>query len=393
MGGAAAAFRSWSATGPVQYATRPVTRGDLTVTVSATGALEPMTTVDVGIEVSGTVTSVEVDYNDTVETDQALARLDTSKLDAQLLQSEAALASARAKLELARATVREAEAQMARLEEVQRASGGKLPSKLELEAQEATMERAHADEAAAKAAVAQAEATRDAYRSDLAKSVVRSPINGIVLERAVEPGQTVAASFQSPVLFTLAEDLSQMELQVDVDEADVGMVAAGQSAVFTVDAFPDDSFPATVTKVRYGSETVEGVVTYMAELEVDNTDLRLRPGMTATASITVQERRDALLVPNAALRFSPPQAEAEREEGGGDRSLLGSIMPRPPAQEEIPREEPATNGGAQSVYVLAEGRLSPVTVTRGLTDGQLTEVLEGPLEEGMALVTEQLAPR
>ena len=181
-----------------------------------------------------------------------------------------------------------------------------MPSKLELDSAQAAYNRAKADLASARASVVQNEAIQNANRNDLSKTVVRSPINGIVLNRNVEPGQTIAASFQAPVLFTLAEDLTQMELQVDVDEADVGQVHAGQTARFTVDAYPDRNFDAKVTQVRYGSQTVSGVVTYKTILKVDNRDLLLRPGMTATAHIMVNEDKNALLVPNAALRFSPP---------------------------------------------------------------------------------------
>jgi HlyD family secretion protein len=370
----------------VQYETQPVRRGDLVVTVSATGTLEPIKKVDVGIEVSGTIKTVEVDYNDQVEVGQVLARLDTSKLEAQALQSEAALESARAKLLQAQATVQEAEAQMARLTQVRELSGGKLPSQYDLDAQKAAQARARAEEASAKAAVAQAQATLDANRSDLGKAAVRSPINGVVLKRSVEPGQTVAAMFQSPVLFTLAEDLAQMELLVDVDEADVGQVRADQEATFTVDAYPDQVFPARTTQVRFGSQTVEGVVTYKAVLKVDNSSLTLRPGMTATALITVNKRENALLVPNAALRFTPPRTQTKDKSGGG--SLLFSILPHPPRPESTPREDANARNKEQQVWTLRDGQLSAITITKGLSDGKMTEVTSGALEPGMELVTD-----
>ncbi len=280
LGALAAGGFFWTKNGQdttVKYETKPVQRGNLVVTVSATGTLEPIKQVDVGIEVSGTIKTVNVDYNDRVEVGQVLAELDTSKLEAQALQSSSALEAARAKLLQAQATVQEAEAQMARLNEVRKLSDGKMPSQSEFDTQKAAQARARADEASAKAAVAQAQATLDANRSDLAKAIVHSPINGVVLKRSIEPGQTVAAMFQSPVLFTLAEDLSQMELQVDIDEADVGQVREDQEATFTVDAYPDQVFPAHTTQVRYGSETVDGVVTYKAVLKVDNSELKLRP--------------------------------------------------------------------------------------------------------------------
>ncbi len=369
----------------VKYETKPVERGDLVVTVSATGTLEPIKEVEVGIEVSGTIKTVHVDYNDHVEVGQVLAELDTSKLEAQALQSSSALEAARAKLLLAQATVQEAQAQMARLDEVHKLSGGKMPSQSEFDTQKASLARARADEASAKAAVAQAQATLNANQSDLAKAVVHSPINGVVLKRSIEPGQTVAAQFQSPVLFTLAEDLTQMELQVDVDEADVGMVREDQEATFTVDAYPDHVFPARTTQVRYGSETVDGVVTYKAVLKVDNAELKLRPGMTATALITVDKREDALLVPNAALRFTPPKVETAKKSGGG--SILNSILPHPPSMKPTPREETNGKSKEQQVWTVRNGQLTALSITKGLSDGKMTEVTSGGLEPRMELVT------
>jgi len=391
LGGGAAFWSTREKTNGVQYETQPVTRGNIVVTVSATGTLEPIKEVEVGIEVSGTIKTVEVDYNDHVEVGQVLARLDTSKLEAQTLQSSAALEAARARLLQAQATVKEAEAQMARLEEMRKLSDGKIPSRTEFDSQDATLARARADEASAKAAVTQAQATLDANKSDLAKAVVHSPINGVVLERKIEPGQTVAAQFQSPVLFTLAEDLTQMELQVDIDEADVGQVRPEQDATFTVDAYPDQLFSARTTQVRYGSETVDGVVTYKAVLKVDNSSLALRPGMTATAVITVDKRENVLLIPNVALRFVPPKTETKDKPGGG--SVLNAIMPHPPRQESTPREETNEKSKDQHVWVLREGQLTAIPITKGLSDGKMTEVTGGELEVGTELVTDTVTTR
>ena len=378
-------------TDTTHYTTQPVKRGDLLVTVSATGTLEPIKKVDVGIEVSGTIKKVDADYNDVVKVGQVLAELDTSKLEAQTLQSDAALSAAKAKLLQTQATVLEAQAQMARLEEMRRLSGGKMPSQFEFDAQKATFARARADEGSAKASVAQAQATLDANKSDLSKAVVHSPINGMVLTRSVEPGQTVAAMFQSPVLFTLAEDLTQMELQVDVDEADVGQVKEDQDATFTVDAYPDQVFSARTTQVRYGSQTVDGVVTYKAVLKVDNSNMALRPGMTATAAITVNKRENALLVPNAALRFKPPQTQSGKKTGGS--SLLFKILPHPPAPESTQRDEPGAKGKEQKVWTQRDGQLQAVTITKGLTDGKVTEVTSGELEPGTELITFAEVPK
>ncbi|MEW6681362.1 MAG: efflux RND transporter periplasmic adaptor subunit [Nitrospirota bacterium] len=379
-----------SGTETVRYKTEPVTRGDLVVTVSATGTLEPTNQVDVGIEVSGTIKTVDVDYNDRVKVGQILARLDTTKLEAQALQTEAALGSARAKVLQAQANVREAEAQLARLVRVRELSRGKVPSQQELDAAQAALDRSRADEAAASAVVSQNQATLDANRTDLSKAVIRSPINGVVLKRSVEPGQTVAASFQAPVLFTIAEDLTNMELQVDVDEADVGQVNAGQDATFTVDAYPDRTFPARITKVRYGSQTVAGVVTYKAVLTVDNSSLSLRPGMTATAAITVERVTDAILVPNASLRFTPPTPEPRESTGGG---LLSRILPRPLRPAPSSRDEMRPGTRDQRVWIVSNGELEAVPVTTGATDGVMTEVTEGRVEPGMAVVVDRVTAK
>lgn len=372
----------------VRYETKPVTRGDLTISVSATGTLEPVNEVEVGSEVSGTLKTVDADYNARVTRGQVLARIDTSKLEAQVLQSESALASSRAKVLEAEATLKEADAQLGRLRRVRELSGGKVPSQYELEAQEAAVARARAGVASAQAEVSQAQASLNVNKSDLEKAVIRSPVDGVVLERKVEPGQTVAASFEAPVLFVLAEDLSQLELQVDVDEADVGMVREGQVASFTVDAYPDKHFPARITQVRFGSKTTDGVVTYTTVLKVDNDDLTLRPGMTATAVITTKKLENVLLVPNAALRFEPPQAQAE-DAGpkGGGGGLISSLLPHPPRPETRASEATPTNK-AQRVYVLRGGSLCALPVSAGMTDGLYTQVTGDGLEPGMGAVTE-----
>jgi len=369
-----------------QYRIEEARRGELIVTVTATGNLEPTNQVDVGTELSGTVRSVNADYNDKVKLGQILARLDTLKLEAQNLQYKAALASAKAKVLQARATVKEATSNLKRLRKVRELSGNKSPSQYDIDAAEAALDRATADEASANAAVSQAQAVLEANETDLQKAVIRSPINGVVLGRSVEPGQTVAASLQAPVLFTLAEDLTQMELHVDVDEADVGQVREGQAATFTVDAYPDRTFQAQITQVRYGSESTGGVVTYETVLKVENTDLSLRPGMTATADITVQMVEDVLLIPNAALRFTPP-APAERKTGAGD-GLLSALLPHPPRRQSQRRNGNTGSRDQQRIWTLQEGQIVPVTVTTGATDGALTEVTSGDVSPGMPLVVD-----
>jgi HlyD family secretion protein len=368
------------------YVTQAVTRGDLEVIVSATGTLAPLKEVEVGIEVSGTIKSVEADYNDSVTVGQVLARLDTTRLEAQALQSQAGLESARAKVQQTHASLLEAEVKMARQLHVQQLSGGKVPSLYDLDTARATLARARADEAAAKAAVDQAQAALNVNRTDITKAVVRSPINGVVLKRSVEPGQTVASQFQAPVLFTLAEDLTQMELQVDVDEADVGLVQPGQKALFTVDAYADRSFPAEITQVRFGSETVDGVVTYKTVLRVDNSALSLRPGMTATAVITVNKKTDVLLVANSVLRFTPPVTPGKQKANG---SFLDSLLPHPPRQES--RQAEAANSKTQQVWTLRNGELASISITKGATNGIVTEIVDGAVTAGTELVTGQVS--
>ena len=371
-----------------QYKTEFAKRGELKVTVTATGNLSPINQVDVGSELSGIVETVAVDYNDRVKVGQPLAVLDTTKLKAKVLQSKASLASARAKVLSADATVEEARNQEQRLRHFREISGNKAVSQNDLDAAVAAVHRAMADKAMAEASVQLAKATLEEDETDLSKAVIVSPVNGIVLTRDVEPGQTVAASLQAPVLFTLAEDLARMELIVDVDEADVGAVKAGQPAAFTVDAYPDRRFPAHIIQVRYGANTLDGVVTYATVLNVDNSDLTLRPGMTATAEITVHQIDDALLIPNAALRFSPPTDKPASARQRGD--LIQKLLPRHPRRR--PSQRPTQKAGQKRnrVWTLRGGQLTPVQITIGATDGSRTVVTGGSLEPDDLVVIEQI---
>ncbi len=363
-----------------RYLTEEAAKGDLAVTVSATGNLYPTNQVDVGSELSGIVESVLVDENDRVKRGQVLARLDLSRLNDQVTKSSAAVLSAEAQVAQMQATVKESSVNLARLRQVAELSGGKVPSKNELDAAEAAMLRARANEANARAAAAQAAATLRSDRTNLAKASIRSPIDGIVLQRQIEPGQTVAASLQAPVLFTLAEDLETMELQVNVDEADVSQVKIGQMASFTVDAWPGRKYPAEIMRVGFGAQTTEGVVTYKTILKVSNRDLSLRPGMTATADISTANRQGVLLVPNAALRFTPPVAQAQQK-----GSFLSNLMPRPPAQ---PRQAKVAGADAsKKVWVLQNKQPLAIEVSTGLSNGRYTEILGGALQPGMAVIT------
>ncbi|OPY81488.1 MAG: Macrolide export protein MacA [Syntrophorhabdus sp. PtaU1.Bin153] len=370
----------------VQYRTSEVKQGDLTVTVTATGTLQPVKQVEVGTEVSGTIKTVMVDYNDKVKEGQVLAKLDTTKLEAQILQSEATLKSARAKLLEAEATVAETKSKLNRFRESLELSGGKVPSRTEFDSAEAAFKRAQAQEATARADIAKAEATLKANKSDLAKATIRAPINGIVLERKVEPGQTVAASLQTPLLFKLAEDLRQMELRIFVDEADVGRVTEGQTAIFTVDAFPDKKFPARVKQARFASTTENNVVTYETVLEVGNADMLLRPGMTATAFVTVDGVSNSILVPNAALRFAPPQNKSQKQASGGN-TLLASLLSRRPPGSTVQSKQPKQND-TPTVWKVEGENLVRVPVKLGVTDGTMTQVVEGDLAPGTVIATD-----
>lgn len=369
-----------------RYKTVATTTGTLVVHVSATGNLQPTNQVEVGSELSGIMDQVYVDENDRVKRGQILARLDLSKLKDAVAKSRASLAAADAQVLQAQATTAEARATLTRYREVARLSGGKVPSQTEMDAAEANLKRAEANEASTRASVVQARANLQSDETNLGKASIRSPIDGVVLSRKVEPGQTVAASFQAPVLFTLAEDLSKMELQVDVDEADVGQVAVGQKAQFTVDAWPGREYSAVISRVGYGSQEKDGVVSYLTVLDVANDDLSLRPGMTGTAEIVTLTREQALLVPNAALRFAPASAPAATPKSAG--GVMRFMMPRPPRSEPKPQAQAPTNGGAHRVWTLKDGQLAPIEVKTGATNGRVTEIVGGDLKAGTPLVTE-----
>ena len=379
--------------GETKYVTQDVTTGDLTVTVTATGNLEPVNQVDIGSELSGTIRSVAVDVNDTVKAGQVLTKLDTVRLEAQVLQAQSSLASAQARVLQSVAGLKEARANLARLQKVRELSGNKLPSQQDMDVGESAVAQGEGEEAAARASVAQAQANLDAVKTDLSKTDIKSPINGIVLVRSVEPGQTVAASLQAPVLFTLAEDLKKMELHVAVDEADIGSVEVGQAASFTVDAFPNRQFHAKITRVDFASNNTQkstsstsgqgsaasatstGVVTYETVLEVDNSDLLLRPGMTATAEIVTTNIEGATLVPNAALRFTPtgvdvPGAQPNAQQSRGALSALMPQMPR-----RMFGGQQRGGGRVGRIWVLEDGKPAMAIFRPGATDGRMTQVL------------------
>lgn len=375
--------RTQAAQAPV-YVTETVARGPIALSVTANGTLQPTRSVSIGSELSGTVSRVLVDVNDRVKKGQVLVELDTAKLGDLVKRSRATLASAQAKLAQAQVATREARTSLDRLEEVSRLSGGKVPARTEMDTARATWETAKSSELSAQASVADATAAAATDETNLSKASIRSPIDGVVLTRTVDPGNAVAASLQAVTLFTVAEDLSKLRLQVNVDEADVGAVQVAQNASFTVSAYLSRKYPAKVTRVAFGSTTTDNVVTYITYLEVDNRDLSLRPGMTASATIAATERSDALLVPNTALRFSPAATAAAGKSGGG---IVSSLIPRMPGGAA--RKTAGDTSGKRQVWVLRDGAAVAVSVTPGISDGRMTEVTTGALNVGDKVITDQ----
>jgi HlyD family secretion protein len=367
----------------VRYRTETARTGDLTVTVTATGQLKPTRTVDVGSQVSGIVDAVNVKYNDIVKKDEILARINTEKLDAQVEQDQAVLDSALAKVDDAKVTVAQSNAQYKRdLDARQRSKTYQIVSQQDLDTDKATYDHAVVSVKTAEAAVVQAKENLKIDATNVEWAVIKSPVDGMVLSRSVEPGQTIAASFQVATLFEIAEDLRKMVLDVNVDEADVGKVRQGQHVLFTVDAYPGRQFPGTITRVQYNATTTNNVVTYLAEISVDNSELLLRPGMTATASITVQSIQNALLVSNHALRFLPSNSGAD--------AGSGSFFPPPPGSNQNAKAESTAALNNPRVWVVRDGKPSAIPVAVGATDGKLTEVRSAQVTPGTPLIVEAL---
>ncbi|HEY8950586.1 MAG TPA: efflux RND transporter periplasmic adaptor subunit [Rhizomicrobium sp.] len=336
---------------PEQYVTAELTRGPLSITVSATGTLAPRDQVDVGSEVSGRIDALYADYNDRVKKGQTLARINTDAIQAQLDQARATLAQSRATLQQDQQTI----ARYSKL----RKSNAVSPQEYDV---------AIGDFGRAKAGVALAAAQVKSFETQLSKATIFSPINGVVLDKKVSVGQTLIAAMSTPVLYTLASDLSQMELDVDIDEADVGAVHSGQHATFTVDAYPNRNFEATLISVHNAPQTTNNVVTYKGVLLVKNKGLLLKPGMTATATIQAAKIADTLMVPNAALRFIAPEE-------------ISSKAPPPPSE--------ASEGRVWT----EEGRtLKPHDLKLGPTDGRSTQVISGDLKAGDKVVTDIKQP-
>lgn len=372
-----------------EYITHEVTEKSLDLTVSATGNLRPTNQVEVGSEISGRIDDIRADVNDRVTRGQILAVVNTEIIDDQIAQARANLNAAKAQVAQAAAGLNVNQAQLNRFREVYRLSDGKVPSRVELEQAEASVARDKAAVAAARANVRAAEATLSSNNVQRSRAVIRSPVSGVVLARRVEPGQTVAAAFNTPTLFILAEDLSVMQLRVAIDEADVGQIAPGQKASFTVDAYPGQRFPARVDRIDLASNTtsadsasaaaaVNSVVSYEARLSVANGDGLLRPGMTATATVATENTGVQMLVPNGALRFKP---DIEEEEGGGPLNVQVGL-------ERGEQQASIGAGSRQTVYILKkDGTTEPIQVTTGQSDGRMTVVKSPDLKKGMAVIT------
>jgi HlyD family secretion protein len=342
----------------IQYLSTPVLRGDLAVTVASTGTLEAVTSVEVGSEVSGRVLREFVDVNDQVKKGQVMAEIDPEPLNSSLTQAQAQLRGARDAIHQAQATATESERTLTRNRAL---SQDGILAQADLDASRSARDRDHASLNSAQENARVANANQDLASSKRQKATIRAPIDGVVLARLVEQGQTVTAGFQTPVLFKLAQDLSKMRLNVDIDEADVSRIRAGEAAVFTVEAYPGRNFPSAVVSLQMQPKISQNVVTYLAVLSVDNLDRALLPGMTCTATIQAETRRAVLMVPNAALRFQPP------------------------AQ---PKGGPSLTDGKHRVWVLKGKTPEAVEVNLGATDGRNTEILSGALQEGMNVLTD-----
>ncbi|WP_174801038.1 efflux RND transporter periplasmic adaptor subunit [Martelella limonii] len=337
------------------YVTQEVIRGPMNVAVRATGAIQPKERVEISTELSGTVKDVRVDFNSPVKAGDVLLELDTDELKADILSAKAGLAAAEADVASSNSALEAAKATMDRTESLAKRN---VAPRQEFEDAKFAYASAQADKQSAEARIDVAKAALALAELRLTKATIRSPIDGIVLYRNVEVGQTVAASLEAPTLFVIAGDLDHMELRVDIDEADVGRVQEGQKANFTVEAFPDKVFPAEIASIRYASELNSDVVTYKAVLAVDNSEHLLRQGMTATADILVSESEDVILVPSAALRFVPTGVDV-----------------------------PTSEGDERTAWLLRNDEPLPVPITVGATDGRYTVVADGDLRVGDMVVT------
>ena len=364
----------------LSYKTEALFRGDLSLSVSATGTVEPITSVDISSELSGKVMKVNVDYNEYVKVGQVLAELNTDVLKNEISHAQAILLSKKAKVAEVLATLNETKQVYQRQQKLLQK---KLFARNSVESSKANYQRSVAALQHSKAEVEVAEADLKHKKIMLSKSYIRSPINGIVLERNVDPGQIVASSLQAPVLFVLAKDIKKMQLEVSIDEADIGKVLKGQVGTFRVDAYTEKIFPAHISKLYFSPEIIEGVVTYKAVLSINNDELLLRPGMTATVDIVVKEEKNALLMNNMALRFSPPVEEEKPSIMQMFKQILSG-----PSPERIVKSTNSLKNDEHTIWVLKNNKATPVTVKTGLTDGINTQVFSEDLKVGDLIIVD-----
>lgn len=400
IGGATWAVRRGTASRPPTFKTWRLDRGPVEQGVTATGSVNAVVTVQVGSQVSGVIARLGADFNSQVKEGDVIAQIDPTRFRANLAQADAALKAAQATEARARVNARQAKLDLDRAEAL---TARQVIGSAELDAARTGRDRADAELAAAVAEVARARAAVGMARVDLDRTTIRAPISGVVLQRAVDVGQTVAASLQAPVLFTIAQDLSRMEVRAAIDEADVGKIREGQEATFTVDAYPGELFRATIHQIRAQPNVLQNVVTYDAILRFDNPGGKLRPGMTATVRVVSQRRENVLRVPNAALRFKPPAelvAAGDSQAAGVARldrerhvtaQAPSAARPQDAAERpNPPRGEGRGPGGRgrTRVYRPVGEKLSAVTFRPGINDDEFTEVAEGPLSAGDEVVVD-----
>jgi HlyD family secretion protein len=379
-----AGFAYWRMAGNAEespFVTTPVQRGNVTQVVASTGTLQAVVTVQVGSQVSGTIDKLFANFNSKVKAGEVVAQLNQDKFKAAVDQARANLIAAQSSFAKAKVSVEDAGRTLARTRELRKRE---LTAQSELDASQTAHDAAVAQLEVNKAQVAQAQAAVNQFMVDLNNTVIRSPVDGMVISRNVDVGQTVAASLQAPTLFTIANDLSKMEVHTNVDEADVGNVWQGQEVTFTVDAFPARRFRGKVYQVRNAPINVQGVVTYNAVARIDNQELLLKPGMTANVQFLVSRKEDVLTIPNMAMRFKPPDQKDEAQD------LLRQERGRVASPVGTRRTSRSGGGGSGSgargnrrvtVYVLKGNKAQPLEVQLGITDGSKTEVIAGTLSE------------
>jgi len=360
----------------LKYKTEKVTRGDIVEAIIANGTVNAVTTVSVGTQVSGTIKEIYVDYNSPVRKNQILAQIDPSVLQAQYDQQKANLAAAKANVARMEAQLLDAKRTMERNRELY--SKGFI-ARSEKETAETNYEAALAQLNAAKAQVVQTEAAVNYAATNLRYTRILSPVNGIVISRNVDVGQTVAASFQTPTLFLIAQDLTKMQIDTNVDEADIGKVKVGQNVEFTVDAYPDKTFSGTVFQVRNAPTVTQNVVTYDVVVKVSNPDFLLKPGMTANVSIISNSRENVLKIPNAALRFKPGFPEKSRKQAVDQ------------GRNRTKEEMKGGKSRGPSIWILKNGKPQQVEVVTGISDGAYTEIVSGQIKEGDEVIIEAIS--